>query len=581
MAAEVHLEGVDASACQTVKLFERCELTVQLSGAIDNPYDPNEVALEGRFTPQEGDSVTAHGFYYQPFEQVSEGGREAIRPAGSPVWKVRFTPRRLGRWSYAVKLITPAGSQSLPAAPFLVVNSSRQGFVRLNRTQGNFSFDTGAPFIPIGENLCWAPNGAPLAAYDRWFQELSKQRANYIRVWMAPWLLRLETKETGVGRYDQFRAWLLDALFEKSESAGLFWQLSILNHGSFSRSQDPDWQNNPYNEALGGMCRLPNDFLTDPRAKATFKRLLEYLVNRWGSNPQLVMWELFNEADFGEFKSEDLTAWLGEMSAFLQSLDPNQRPVTTSYHKKPPEEVYRSPTIDVVQLHVYDERDVPAAFARLVGEARRTFQKPVFIGEFGWIADVMRKFDDIGIHMHEGLWSSLMSGAGGGALIWYWDQYVEPNALERHFRALEAFWRGEQIGLHLQPLALSFSDGDLTGVGIGSSERGYIWVKNRSHDLNHYIAYRCELAKQRLRQARGEKSEPVTYSPKVVRGATATVDGLDQLGRYRVEWWDPYRGRIATRAMGQSRWGKLTVEVPDVGFDLAGKLIKLQWWERG
>jgi hypothetical protein len=75
--------------------------------------------------------------------------------------------------------------------------------------------------------------------------------------------------------------------------------------------------------------------------------------------------------------------------------------------------------------------------------------------------------------------------------------------------------------------------------------------------------------------------EPIRYAPPPVRGATATIEGLGWLGRYRIEWWDTYRGRIAARSVGQSQWGALTVQVPDVRFDVAAKVIRLQWWERG
>lgn len=578
--ADVRLAAVQ-SACSTVKLFERCELTVQVEGPVDNPYDPDEIALEATFRPAKGDPVVVPGFYYQPFGWVGDGGRAELQASGQPVWRVRFTPRQLGRWTLEVRLITPQGTQSVPVEPLLVVPSSRKGFIQFDRDHGWFRFETGQPFIPIGENLGWGSSTQGVRSYDQWFHDLAKQRANYIRVWMAPWFLRLETKDTGVGRYDQRRAWYLDYLFEQSESAGLFWQLCLLNHGSFSRSQDPDWDNNPYHEALGGMCRLPNDFLTDPRARAMFQRLLRYIVSRWGSSPQLAMWELFNEADFGEFKMEDLTVWLDQMSRYLHDLDPNKRSITTSFHGEAPAAVWRLPAIDVVQLHVYDRRDFAESFGGpLIATLKQTFHKPVFIGEFGWIADTMRKADDIGIHFHDGLWASIMGGAYGSALMWYWDSYIHPNHLERHFRALEAFLRDERLGQRQQRLGVTLSDSRLAGWGIGTPERALLWVKNRDHNVDQYLAYRTALARQHLFAARGSPVTPVTYSPRRVEGSRVTIQGGRFRGRYRIEWWDPYRGRITSRSMTQAKSGALTVAVPGVTFDIAAKLIRLQWWER-
>ncbi|MBI2093663.1 MAG: DUF5060 domain-containing protein, partial [Candidatus Omnitrophica bacterium] len=548
VVAEVHLEEVQAKE-SVIKLFERLELTTRVTGAIKNPYDFHEVSLEATFFPPHGQPVTVHGFYYEPFERITKGTASIIQPSGKPVWKVRFTPTQTGRWSYRLRLIHASGVQTREGAPFLVVPSSHRGFVRFNAKQGNFHFDTGESFIPIGENLCWAPSGNAIESYTKWFNALKRNRANYIRVWMAPWLLRLETKETGVGRYDQQRAWLLDTLLEQSQEAGIFWQLCLLNHGSFSRSQDADWHNNPYNEQLGGMCRSPDEFLTDPRAKTMFERSLRYITNRWGHSTQLMMWELFNEGDFGEFKIDHLSGWLKDMSRFLRSIDGQQRPITTSFHHESAEDVWQLSTIDNVQLHLYDQRDLTAAFDPKVHEVRQAFQKPVFLGEFGWIPDVMRKFDDIGVHFHEGLWSSLMAGAAGSALIWYWDSYVYPFHLERHFKGLEAFWRGEQIGNHTQRLEVVLSNERLAGLGLGNNKRIYLWIKNREHNIDQYVAYRTEQAKQQLRKARGEKVTPVTYAPSAIDGATAVIKGLGWMGRYRVEWWDPYRGRIIAQGI--------------------------------
>lgn len=576
-ASEVRLASVESS-CAVLGLFERCELTVRLEGAVADPYDPDEVTLEATFRPSGGEPVTVQGFSYQPFVLARENGRELLQASGEPVWKIRFTPGRIGRWSYEVRLVTPAGAQAFAGEPFLVVQSPRRGFVRLDRERRNFRFDTGAPFIPIGESLCWGSR----RQYEQWFRDLARQRANYIRVWLAPWSLSLETAKTGVGRYDQARAWLLDHLLEQSEAAGLHWQLCLLDHRSFSQGDESDWARNPYNAKRGGMCRLPNEFLTRPDANAAFQRLLRYLVSRWGHSPQLATWELFNEADLADFAPEDLTAWIGRTSAFLRSIDPQQRPITTSFYEASPEAVWRLPTIDLVQLHRYDERDFSPVFTDpTITQLAEAFQKPVLVGEFGWTDESMRRLDDIGIHFHDGLWSSLMGGSAGTGLIWYWDSYVHPQGLERHFRALEMFWRGEQLGRPLRRVAVSSSDADVAGWGLGTPERAYLWLKNRTHTVDRYIAYRCELAKERLRAQRGEAARPVAYAPRVVRGATVTVEGLAWSGRYRVEWWDPYGGKISARSVSQSHWGKVTVAVPTLGFDVAGKLIRLQWWERG
>lgn len=568
-----------------IGLYERCELTIQVEGGpIANPYDDEEIAVTATFQPPRGSPITVGGFYYQPFERVRVNGQDVLKGVGMPVWKVRFTPRRMGRWSSTVFLTTPAGSQTMPGGTFDVIASSRQGFISVDRDRESLRFESGASFIPIGENLAWGPSAAPLGAYEQWFQKLSKQGANYIRVWLAPWSFRLETNTTGVGRYDQQRAWQLDALLEQSERFGLYWQLCLLDHGSFSQTQDPEWQHNPYNADVGGMCRLPNEFVTDPKAKSLFRRMLRYLVNRWGYSPQLASWELFNEGDLSEIQVKDLVPWTAEMSQYLRLIDVNRHLITTSFHQSAPEQVWRLATIDTIQLHLYDHRDFAALFCGPTIEGlRRAFRKPVMVGEFGWINEFVRRLDPYGIHVHDGIWSSMMGGAVGSALVWYWDLYIDPNGLERHFGPLARFWRDEPLDRRLQQLTVSWSDPDVIGAAVGTPARAALWVKNRAHNVDAYLAYRCELAKQRLRAARGQSARgaPV-YPSRVVQGATVSIPGVDRLGRYRVEWWDPYRGKVLARSIERAKWsGTLTIDIPELAFDAAAKLVRLNWWERG
>ena len=244
-AAGVRVKAVRAHR-STIELYDRLELTIQVEGAVQNPYDPEEIAIEATFHPPSGQPISVSGFYYQPFELVTENNQMRPQPAGEPVWKVRFTPTKPGAWSYEVKLITPGQTQVLAGSQDIeVLSSTQRGFVRVDRATESLRFDRGETFIPIGENLCWPPSATPLQTYEQWFRDLVKQRANYLRIWLAPWSFRLETKETGVGRYDQLRAWYVDTLLERSEALGLYWQLVLLDHGSFSRTQDPEWPNNP------------------------------------------------------------------------------------------------------------------------------------------------------------------------------------------------------------------------------------------------------------------------------------------------------------------------------------------------
>ena len=63
-----------------------------------------------------------------------------------------------------------------------------------------------------------------------------------------------------------------------------------------------------------------------------------------------------------------------------------------------------------------------------------------------------RSADKSGISLHSVLWSGLFSGGAGSGMLWWWDNYIEPNHLYHHFAALTGFMRGvDPIRSELRP----------------------------------------------------------------------------------------------------------------------------------
>jgi hypothetical protein len=70
------------------------------------------------------------------------------------------------------------------------------------------------------------------------------------------------------------------------------------------------------------------------------------------------------------------------------------------------------------------------------------FDKPHYFGEYGTGTQAQGTREDTeGIHLHNGLWSGVASGAAATAMIWWWDSYVEPSNLYYHFRPVAEFVR--------------------------------------------------------------------------------------------------------------------------------------------
>nr|HMN61000.1 DUF5060 domain-containing protein [Anaerolinea sp.] len=222
------------------KAFQPLEWSLETDGAFANPYDPSVVDLQVRFTSPSGDTLLAPAFWTQEYDPATG------LPAGSPGWKVRFTPTLPGQWSAQAVLASPA-LQSVPQAFTVAADAPAPGFVRVNpRNPRYFAYDNGQTFFPIGLNIGWAGEQT-LEDSPRWMDRLAAQGGTVMRVWMASWSFGLEWNDTPLGIYTNRlqRAWLLDQVFRLAEQRGIKIVLVLINHGMFSIGANPQWNENP------------------------------------------------------------------------------------------------------------------------------------------------------------------------------------------------------------------------------------------------------------------------------------------------------------------------------------------------
>ena len=247
------------------RLWRHGQVELDLTGAppAANPFDPSQIDLQVAFSPPQGEPVVVPAFYYQEYDA-------ARRPVGRPGWKARFSPSQSGAWSAQAHLHAGGEIQVSAPIPILVVEGAdaarHRGAVRVSQANPRYlAFENGETFTPIGINLGWW-NGDPLGDYERWFDALQRNGATVARIWMASWSFGLEWNDTGLGDYTQRldRAWLLDQVLRMAEQRGIYVIPVLLNHGAFSLTVNPEWKANPYNSALGGPCKTPQDFMTDP-----------------------------------------------------------------------------------------------------------------------------------------------------------------------------------------------------------------------------------------------------------------------------------------------------------------------------
>jgi hypothetical protein len=523
------------------------EVAVRLDPFYTNPYDYTEVALRCVFTGPGGRVDTVDGFYMTPCRidtvtgKVSAGGDEGH-------FAVRYSPVVTGRWSYRLFCETRSGRKWGPEGRFTCVASGDAGFIRSNGSP-YLSFANRQAFIPIGENMGWAQKNAYLD-YRRWISRLSANGGNFIRVWMPAWGLGLEWRKgwggyEGIGRYQQSNAALLDWLLDYCGQEHVYVMLSLDHHGQVSSRVDPNWNENPYNAVNGGPCEHTWDFFTDERARASIRNRFRYIVARYGYSSHLVCWELFNEVDWtDDFRGHrgDVASWHASMTAWLRRLDVNHHLITTSFGDARWDSLtWRLPGLDFTQTHYYTNKPLDSVLNAATARYLRVYGKPTLTGEFGLstTGQGLAEADPDGTYIHNALWATLLSGAMGAGLPWYWDNYIDGRDLYSCFRGVASFARHlDLIGDEYTPAAVAVGPGSLRAYALRArdSSRLAVWMLNGGHGAD--------------------------------TGALLRATGMRD-GKYAVSWWDCRTGVVAAVDTVWVKDGELRVVCPAIGWDKA------------
>ena len=444
------LRGARANSRQ-VPRYGKFELAADLSATYDNPFDPDDVALDARFTAPSGKTVGLPGFYMVEFERRVIDAGELVAPTGNQSWRARFTPTEAGAYRYELTLRDRTGTVSGAAGAFEAVASDLKGFVRTSQADPHyFAFDNGEGYFPIGHNLpSYSINGQTAEQAMRRFAAAGE---NYNRWWMASYTgLGLEW-EHALGWYRQDEAARLDYILDLGRKLGMCYMLCMDTHQDFRGRQSWEhWHVNPFNAALGGPCEKPSDWLKSPEARSFYKKRLRYTVARWGFSPQVLCWEFGNEFEgWSGTTAEEKLVWHEEMAAHLKALDPFDHLVTTSFWSKTgPPEFWKSDSMDIVQTHCYTNDDLGVAplFAQFCATQAEGYDKPHIFGEFGIRSHATtRDKDPKGWALHNGMWSCTVSRCAGAPMPWWHGNYIDPLDLYFHFTSIARFVKDLPIG---------------------------------------------------------------------------------------------------------------------------------------
>jgi hypothetical protein len=477
-AAKIDAVTLEPGALRTGTVMQ---VRVELDQAYDNPFDPEQIAVDAELTGPDGVTVKIPGFWTQAVARSLEQGREKLTLQGEPAFAIRVLPLAAGMHTLKVTATDAAGTGAAPPLTVGVEASATQGLVRVDpRDPLSLMYDDGSAYVPIGANVDWSVEPSGSYDIDDYYARMQAAGMNWSRLWLTHfgegWTLEWGDWHPsgyyhGLGRYSLEVAARLDHVLEEAEARGIRLQLVLWQHGQFETSQWSSWPDNPYNAVHGGPASTSAQFFTSAEALRLSRQKLRYLVARYSAFPSLLAWEMMNEMDGVQAPLSLVVGWCDQRARDTRALDPYRHLVTTSYMIRPgfgKLAGFESDAYDLAQAHNYWGTTVslPADAKGLLA-----YGKPRILGEYGLNASGEDDLLDIaGHHLWDGSWVALASGFQGGAMSWWWDNYLRPNDL------FKTQW----------PLARVLQQVDLRGVHQQLTEDGALAVDNTGESLGVY-----------------------------------------------------------------------------------------------
>jgi hypothetical protein len=346
------------------------------------------------------------------------------------------------------------------------------------------------------------------------------------------------------GYYHPIDCYVVDRLVEAADRSRLYLQLCFITRNLYMDSlKDP--KSPEYRQAI-----------RDAR------KLVRYVVARWGYATSVAVWEYFNEQNPGL----PTDPFYEELGRYFEQVDVFHHLRATSAWGPSPKD-WRHPQLDIAQPHHYlrpeskegfrDEVEVVLKQTRFV-QKNTPPNKPVLLAEFGlaennWMLSPYMKQDKELVHFHNILWASALGGAAGTAQFWWWEQLDQQDAY-RHYRPLAGFLDFVPFTTAgLKDASATVSNEQVRVIGLQGRDQAYLWLVDRQATWWNLVV------------------EKVT--PAKIEGATLEVRGLER-GTYDVQWWDTAEGKAIREATAAPAGGVLRLDVPTFRRDMACKVVR-------
>ncbi len=510
-------------------------------------------------TDPSGGQRTRSAFLYRPYRPTrsADGSGPEFTATGPEELRLRHRFDLPGdhSWQLSSPDNRPLASgvfQVAPAEPLRMIGISPHN-PRLLATSD------GRPFIPIGANIAWGVGANRIDHLRMHLLQLAINGGNHFRLWCASWSCQIEGQQPDDYRLDQ--AWMLDRVLSLARRQGLRVTLVLDNHHDLIHHR-----NAPYGDSLEE--RVETFFANPP--PAAYVRRLRYLMARYGADPTIMAWELFNEIDevIGEqgLALEDgeqrAYAWIQGAATALRQLDQDKRLIAASLARpRQWPRVLRAPALDLIDFHAYVPR-----FEHLAEPDKDGVGLLTSLGDL--VADDPRpfRFSETGFHgsnddnpgnaidpqglllLHQA-WAGFLLGGYGSAMNWWWDVYIDHHDLWPLYRPLaDAVARIDWTDPDLRHRQLD-NQAPWRTIGWQSPSQALLWPRHQADTWHAHL---------------------IEGLPRPQVAGVIVIDGFHPGINYRLRGHDLHTGHQRfNRTRSADRHGRLTIHLPSPSQDLA------------
>lgn len=404
-----------------VSQYKKFEIQLELSAAVENPYDPQEVDLGAVFISPSGARWSINGFY--------DGQR----------WLIRFAADETGEWRYQAHLTTKQGRYEHEQLSFTVEPSEARGGLTVPDAEGGrfLVHRDGTPFFA-------APIAYPWQVQEARLDQIADAGGNIITYWNGNYdrsgngggIEQLESFQTGPGRYDMKKAQRIDEVLEWLEERDMLMTFVIWPHDSLAHKINwpATWPQGAYSQ-LGEAV----EFYGHEEMWSYQEKMYRYIIARWGHSPSLGIWDLICEVNgtdgwmLGDPNQAD--NWLRQIDAYFKENDPYRHPTMGSMAGNRQDYWdFAYKLLDIADRENYYDTHY-AAYAEDVQLRFKSYAKPIWIGETGNVTD--RKV------YHQAIWSAFSNGLAG-LPTWWMEEHMDEGMLES---MKYATWFAEELDL--------------------------------------------------------------------------------------------------------------------------------------